>query len=181
MKTVSQILPLNHSSHLSGACYLCFFVSSLWVHMSVLAFQQARAAGYLSSFISFFDPVAFWGSGDSSHTHHPCVINNRLLSGDLCSFVFIFPPVSIQLQCMSSTIDVFWLAHTSKEIRLILVWGKEWGTPCASHFCHWAGDYCSVTLQGLLGPQMLSFSIKIISLDRNQEGFDSFFHPKIWN
>lgn len=38
--------------------------------------------------------------------------------------------------------------------------------------CQWAGEDCSAALLAHLGPRMMSFPIKIIGLDRKQEGFD---------
>lgn len=77
---------------------------------------------------------------------------------------------------MSPTIIVFWPVHTRKERHLILVWGRKSGG--VLRLCQWAGEHCSVTLQAHLGPQMMSFPIKIIILDRKQEGFDIFFIQK---
>ncbi len=46
------------------------------------------------------------------------------------------------------------------------------------HACQWAGEDCSVALLAHLGPQMMSFPIKIIGLDREQEGFNILFIQK---
>ena len=71
----------------------------------------------------------------SSRPRHPFLINNRLLSGDFYSFVFLFLlPKPSSCVCASPTIMVFWplLVQTSEET----LFERHGGGRAA---CQWAG------------------------------------------
>lgn len=84
-------LSIHPFIHLSVNCRLCILSSlSLPRGQTISPFesQQTQAAGYLSSLISSLIQVkisTLQSSGDLSFSHHPFVINNRLLSGDFYS------------------------------------------------------------------------------------------------
>lgn len=63
--------------------------------------------------------------------------------------------------------------QTSKEIHLISVRERKkrggWDGVVVMCACQWAGEDCFVALLAHLGPQMMSFPIKIIGLDRKHK------------
>lgn len=179
-------ITLHKSScpYLSPPCTI-FFSSAPLRLVSLLLFWRGstRASGYLSSLISPFDPRCFPETRESRATGITppplFVINNSFFRGGILLIVlpFFCGFRPIQLRRFESHGDrSFGRCADSEGNTLHLRCEREWLLRVRASG---QGLAFSVALLAHLGPfRMMSFPIKIIFLDRKQDGFRCSLPPE---